>query len=891
MSDRAALGRPDPEALTAGFRNRIADLNIRGTRLAAFLGGLLVPLFSIIDYMVVRKAFESLLIVRIIVSVICFSILFITRYNIARKISTILSATVIVTCGLSINLMIHVHDWIEFDNSPSNYYAGLFLVVVGAAQMCTWKLKESLVIFSIIYATYVIPTIVFQPPASISIYVANNFFLVSTIVIAVVGQYFNYNLQLREFLASSELAGANSELNSANERLKEMDRFKSQFFSNMTHELKTPLTLILAPTEAAMNGELGEFTGEQQEYFRRIFNNGLRLMKLINDLLDLARLEDSKLKLRVEELEMGEFARAVAGNIKPLAERKGIDLVVTVPPSVVQVWADRDRLEQVLVNLLANAVKFTPDNGRIEVKVEESGETVHLSVTDTGIGIPPDKLEEVFNRFSQVDGTTTRKYGGTGIGLALARELTSLHGGRIWAESDGASGTSMRVMLRKGSSHFNQSVLDRRTRSVDVAKGRREGDAGLPQWSARIEERKEYRYLAVDDASERRIVPRRDKPVDETAARVLVVEDSKEMLQFLELQLRSHYKVFLAENGARGWELVRKLNPDLVITDYMMPEMDGRELTELIKKTRETAHIPVVMLTAKAATGDRVAGKEAGADEYLAKPFSTSELLAVVKALLKAREQQADRMTEQRMDSMEVMAARLAHEIHNPLNYIKNGAGLVKTILERLLKQQESSDDPKVKKDMATVRTLLEQVHVGTERISRTVEKMKEYAREGYEKGTRGYDVDRGIEAVIQVVRPVEGTSHRKVEFTPGGAGEIQCVPQEFHEIVSNLIQNALDATPEEGGVVRVTAAREGGDVVIQVADNGHGMSPETVDKIFSPFFTTKEPGRGMGMGLTIVYRLVKKSGGKIDVHSEVGVGSTFTVRLPCRAAEGEVKS
>jgi len=890
MSGSAVTGRPDAEALTAGFRNRIADLNIRGTRLAATLGGLLVPLFSIIDYIVVRRAFEPLLAVRIIVSAVCFIILYLTKFKFARKAATWLSATVIVTCGLSINLMIHVHDWIDFAESPSNYYAGLFLVVVGAAQMCTWTLKESLIIFSVVYATYVLPTVLCQPPASIAIYVANNFFLVSTIVIAVVGQYFNYNLQLREFLATSELAGANSELNTANERLKEMDRFKSQFFSNMTHELKTPLTLILAPTEAAMNGELGEFTAEQQEYFRRIFNNGLRLMKLINDLLDMARLEDSKLKLRVEELEIGEFARSVAGNIRPLAERKGIELVVSVPEGAVPLWGDRDRLEQVLVNLLANAVKFTPDNGRIEVRVEENGGQVLLTVTDTGIGIPPDKLEEVFNRFSQVDGTTTRKYGGTGIGLALARELTSLHGGRIWAESDGASGTSMKVMLRKGNGHFNQAILDRRIRSVDVAKGRREGDAGLPQWSARIEERKEYRYLAVDDASERRIVPRRDKAAAESAARVLVVEDSKEMLQFLELQLRSYFKVYLAENGARGWELVRKLNPDLVITDYMMPEMDGRELTELIKRTRETAHIPVVMLTAKAATDDRVAGKEAGADEYLAKPFSTSELLAVARALLKARAQQADRMTEQRMDSMEVMAARLAHEIHNPLNYIKNGAGLIGMLLQRLLKQQEGTDDPKVKKDMATVKTLLEQVQVGTERISTTVEKMKEYAREGYEKGTRGYDVDRGIEAVLKVVRPVEGTSTRRVEFTPQGVGELQCVPQEFHEIVSNLVQNAIDATPEDG-LVRVEALRDGDDVVIRVMDNGQGMSAETIDKIFSPFFTTKEPGRGMGMGLTIVYRLIKKAGGRIDVQSEPGNGSTFIVRLPAKAANGEVKS
>ncbi|MBM4355183.1 MAG: response regulator [Deltaproteobacteria bacterium] len=872
------------------FLQELAEMNARGTRLVCVLCAVLVPLFSVLDYFVLGPVFGVLLAVRLSVAITCMVIFFITYRPWAKQRMNLLAGTAVVMVSLMVVAMVHLHDMLDPPNAPSNYYAGIMLVVTGATLLLTWTLRTSVTVFSLVYLAYLIPTVLFQFPPNGILYLANNFFLGSTIIISIVGHHFSYGLKMREFFATRELAQANDALGSANERLKEMDRFKSQFFSNMTHELKTPLTLILAPTEAAMNGELGEFSSEQQEYFRRIFNNGLRLMKLINDLLDLARLEDSKLKLRVEEMELNEFALAVAGNIKPLAERKGIELTVEVPQGAVTVWADRDRLEQVLVNLLANAVKFTPESGRIAVRVEESGEQVLMAVTDSGIGIPTDKLESVFDRFSQVDGTTTRKYGGTGIGLALARELTALHGGRIWAESDGFSGTSMKVMLRKGSGHFNQAVLDRRTRAVEVSKGRREADGGLPQWSARIEERKEYRYLAVDEASERRIVPRRDVAAGSGSARVLVVEDSKEMLQFLELQLRSYYKVFLAEDGARGWELVRKHNPDLVITDYMMPEMDGKELTQLIKGTKETSHIPVVMLTAKAATDDRVAGKEAGADEYLAKPFSTSELLAVVKALLKACEQQADRMTEQRMDSMEVMAARLAHEIHNPLNYVKNGAGLIRTLLERLLKSKEGSEDLKVQKDVATIRTLMEQVQVGTERISRTVEKMKEYAREGYEKGTRGYDVDRGIEAVLQVVRPVDGAVRRTVEFAPQGAGEIECVPQEFHEIVSNLVQNALDATPEDG-LVRVEAVGEGNDVVIRVSDNGAGMDAQTIDKIFTPFFTTKEPGRGMGMGLTIVYRLVRKAGGRVDVRSELGAGSTFTVRLPRRAPDGEAKS
>jgi len=648
------------------------------------------------------------------------------------------------------------------------------------------------------------------------------------------------------------------------------------------------LTLILAPTEAIVKGEMGKFTSEQQEYFRRIYQNGLRLMKLINDLLDLAKLEDSKLKLRVEETDLNVFVQGLLSNIKPLAERKKITLKDDVPGEPVIAWIDHDRMEQVLINLLANAVKFTPENGEIGVTVTQHANEFEVVVADSGIGIPADKLELVFDRFSQVDGTTTRKFGGTGIGLALARELTQLHGGRIWAESADGQGTMMIVRLRAGTEHFDASVLDRRRREVETEKTRRADDGSLPQWSQRFETRNDYKFLAIDEATERRLAPRDSAPAQtRSTARVLVCEDSKEMLQFIHLQLKDRYHVSLAENGARGWELVEKTRPDLVVTDYMMPEMDGLELTELIKKTPETKHIPVVMLTAKAGTSDRVAGKHAGADEYLGKPFSTSELLAVIEQLLQAKEYEADRLVTHRLDSVEIIAGRLAHEIHNPLNYMKNGAMLIGKAVTRLNKAIDEGDDLDKQRARAqkSIDRLLEQINVGADRIGTTVDLLREYAREGYSPEMRTYSLLEGVRAVMSVVRDRDGLEREVDITTHENAGQITCVPQEFHEIVSNLIQNAYDATPSDGRV----SVRLGGDAqtaTIEVEDTGEGMSKEVVDKVFSPFFTTKEPGRGMGMGTTIVYRLVKKYGGTIDINSEEGVGTCFTVALPRQSSE-----
>ena len=872
-----------PSVGMAEFKRHVGQLNLRGTRVVCVLGATMVPAFAVLDYFILSQFFHVLLVTRLTVAVFCIGIVVATYAKSAQRWASLLSGVALVVVALMIAVMVHLHDWAMPDKSPSNYYAGLMLVSVAATLLCTWTLKESLVVFSIIYLSYLVPTLVIQPPADGIMYMANNLFLSSTIIVSIVGHYFSHNLKMREFFATNELEKAISDLGQANEKLKEMDRFKSQFFSNITHELKTPLTLILAPAEAVLNDEMGTFDPDQLAIFRRIHFNGLKLMKLINDLLDLAKLEDSKLKLRVQEADLLEFMSGLISNLKPLADRKKITLVMADVNAPIKLWFDRDCMERVLINLLANAVKFTPENGRIDVAIKEEGDKVNIIVADTGIGIPTDKLDLVFDRFSQVDGTVTRRFGGTGIGLALAKELTQLHGGRIWAESVERRGTRMSVELRKGNEHFDPKVLDRRVRRATVPQGRRHDDQSLPAWSARLEENPDYKFLAVDEATERRLAPREAAHLDKVKPKVLIVEDSREMLQFLHLQLRKKYSVYLAEDGVKGWDMVKKIRPDLVLTDYMMPEMDGLTLTSYIKNGKETAHIPVVMLTAKASIGDKVAGKEAGADEYLAKPFSTSELLAVVEALIKAGEEEADRLVLHRMDSVDIIAARLAHEIHNPVNYLLNGSSMAKKSLKRLLDGIAAGEGefPAEKRAQTAQRLnrLLDQITVGAERISGTVKVLREYAREGYTRVERPYDVDEGINAVLQMVKPVDDVQ-REVRFNPAGAGLIKVVPQEFHEIVSNLVQNALDATGSDN-IVTVTTTGSPDDVLLLVEDDGEGIPTDVVDKIFSPFFTTKEPGRGMGMGLTIVYRLVKKYDGKIDVQSRVGGGTRFSVRLP----------
>jgi len=431
-----------PPAFLATIRSH----NLRGARLICLLAIILVPLFSILDKLVVDEYFLDLLAIRWSVVLACVGIAGLSYRKSYEERGAALSAIAVVLIALAVGIMVHLHDIAEDAVPPSNYYAGIMLVVTAATLLVIWTVRESVLVIVTIYLFYFVPTLLIQISTPSSrfdwkTFVANNFFLVATLLVSLVAHRFQWAAKWREYQANEQVEKSNSELEKANSRLKDLDRYKTQFFANITHELKTPLTLILAPTEAILRNELGRFDEQQQEYFRRIYQNGLRLMRLISDLLDLAKLEDSKLRLKLDDVDLVEYLNGLLEGIRPLAERKSIQLEMSVTGHDSTISADRHRLEQIFVNFLSNAVKFTGEGGQIRVLVEGTHDDVHICVQDSGVGIPADKVASIFERFSQVDGSSTRKYGGTGIGLALARELTQLHGGTIWAESDLGVGT------------------------------------------------------------------------------------------------------------------------------------------------------------------------------------------------------------------------------------------------------------------------------------------------------------------------------------------------------------------------------------------------------------------------------------------------------------------
>jgi signal transduction histidine kinase len=757
----------------------------------------------------------------------------------------------------------------------SGYYAGLSCVVLGYSVLMPWGLREAIITSTLVYVSYLGGTLLIGPIGDTSAFITNNCFLLSAIVIGMTATWFQSRLRKQEFISRQELA-------SAHEKLKEMDAYKSQFFSNITHELRTPLTLILSPVEAILEGAIGHFEDDQMDYFKGIHRNALRLLKLINDLLDLAKLEESRARLKVSPTDIGIVVSEIAETCKPLAVRKQIDFVCETDAIFgVDVQIDRDKIERVLINLLANAFKFTSPEGTVRVTSGRVGNEVWFAVEDSGIGIPEDQQARIFDRFSQVDQSRTRKYGGTGIGLALVRELVLLHGGRIEVSSQVGVGTTMRVTLIEGLDHLDPQMLDRRAKSRSSKDPKRADDRGIPEWTAQIVERKDYRFLDVEDVTDRRLISR--GPASLKAHKILVVEDNTDMIRFIDFQLRDQYQVVTAVNGAEGLEVARRELPDLIVSDLMMPVMDGNQMCAHLKTDPKTAHIPIVLLTAKSDVGERIVAHETGADTFLAKPFSPKELRAIVAQKLKSQGEQGKRVVQEKMESLELVSAGLAHEINNPLNFMKNAIIAVVDAFEKYQKISEVNDDPmatrtaeKLSKRVGLMRDTAEK---GVTRIRRVVDLMRRYSREGYTRHATRTDLAEAINDTTDMLSAGVGKEVALIKTLDPNV-IVEMVPEELHQILTNIIQNALDACDTDGNVW-VTLTTNEVEALVIVRDDGPGIAPEHLAKIFTPFFSTKGPGGGMGLGLAIVYNLVEQAGGHLQVQSELGVGAQFSISIP----------
>ena len=459
------------------------------------------------------------------------------------------------------------------------------------------------------------------------------------------------------------------------EQLKAVDEMKSRFFSNITHEFRTPLTLIISPLERLQT----EVTDTRVLHtLSSVQRNAKRLLQLINQLLDLSKLEAGNMQLNFSRGRLDEFIKEMANLFLPLAEHKQIELSCDCDLSRDYLF-EADKLKTILFNLLSNALKFTPPGGKIMVSATEEGnKKIRLSITDTGIGIPPDKLPFIFNRFFQIDDSRMRSYEGTGIGLALVKELVELMHGTVMAESTQSAGTIITLVF-------------------PIEKP---GDSNAPLWQREIEKGSLLMspQKAIHTNGHKKEIPQSELPL------LLLVEDNDELLAFLCESLERNmltgkvgFRVLTANNGLTGLQLAKEELPDLVISDVMMPGMDGYALCSNLKTDKVTSHIAVILLTAKISYESRLSGLQSGADDYIDKPFHFEELETRIRNLLDHQEKQR---ANYRAQLQQKEASHQTNETENP--FLKN----IYTIIEDMIDDPQLGASKLAEKNAMSLRTL-----------------------------------------------------------------------------------------------------------------------------------------------------------------------------------------
>ncbi len=418
------------------------------------------------------------------------------------------------------------------------------------------------------------------------------------------------------------------------EALEEIDRAKTVFFSNISHEFRTPLTLMLGPLEELINSPNANLSGKERNSIETTHRNAMRLLKLVNTLLDFSRIESGRQEANFTLTDISSLTKNLAGNFRSVTEKAGLILEVKAEEVIQPVYLDKQMWEKIVFNLLSNAFKYTL-NGKITINIYAENDHAVFSVADTGIGIPETELPKMFERFHRVNNSGGRSFEGTGIGLSMTKELVQLQGGNISVNSKEGVGSTFTVTIPFGKDHLDINRIN----------------------STKTETKEELFNIYIDDSSNLLETDRRfDEPVGNISsdATILVVDDNADMREHLRSLLERHYRVVTANNGLNALHRMRESKPDVIISDVMMPIMDGLQFLKEVKQDKQTARIPFILLTARAGEESKLEGYETGADDYLVKPFSGLELIARVKAQIEISKKWNE--TEQRLTGLLMQA-------------------------------------------------------------------------------------------------------------------------------------------------------------------------------------------------------------------------------------------
>jgi signal transduction histidine kinase len=464
----------------------------------------------------------------------------------------------------------------------------------------------------------------------------------AAVLIAGISSRLKFDTHYRDFLVlvRTQIATAISNARSHEEERKraemlaELDRAKTVFFSNVSHEFRTPLTLMLGPIEEMLRRSYSELSPAVKDELEVVNRNGLRLLRLVNTLLDFSRIEAGRVRAIYQPTELASFTAELASMFRAAIERAGLKLVVDCQQLSEMVYVDREMWEKIVLNLLSNALKFTFE-GQIEVRLRQSANMVELRVSDTGTGIPSEEMPHLFERFHRVENARSRTHEGSGIGLALVHELVRLHGGRIVAESVVDKGTTLIARVPMGKHHLPPDQVSNEDRPFSAATGASPFVEEALRWLPEDASNEERDRELPSNYREALATPALNPVNGKNRSRVIVADDNADMRQYISRILSERYKVEAVPDGEAALQAAAECKPDLILADVMMPRLDGFGLLRKIRSDPGLREIPVIVLSARAGEESRVEGMDSGADDYLVKPFSARELMARVEAHLK----------------------------------------------------------------------------------------------------------------------------------------------------------------------------------------------------------------------------------------------------------------
>jgi signal transduction histidine kinase len=599
-----------------------------------------------------------------------------------------------------------------------------------------------------------------------------------------------------------------------------------------------------------------------------VHRGALRLLKLVNTLLDFSRIEAGRIQATYVPTELASFTADLASTFRSAIEKVGVRLTVECRRLPEAVWVDREMWEKIVLNLLSNAFKFT-FQGEIAVTLRAEGGRAELSVRDTGTGIPQEELPRIFERFHRVKGAQGRSYEGSGIGLSLVRELARLHGGEVRVESALGRGTVFTVSVPFGKAHLPQERL-----------GAASGLAPTPIGAAAYAQEARG-WLAQAIGSELALsAPPSDQARSSGASSVsqgyvLLADDNADMREYVRRLLQGRYAVQAVENGLRALEAARARTPDLVLSDVMMPGLDGFGLLRELRADARTAQVPIILLSARAGEEAKIEGLEAGATDYLVKPFGARELLARVEGALRLGREHARhaRLLRERADFEQHLIGIVSHDLRNPIGAILLGT-------TGLLRKGDLSERQ---------AKIVERMHAAAERTHRMIRDLLDFTEARLAGGIRIERRSTELHEVINGVLEEVAATHpgREVQWSRCTDCRGEWDPDRLGQLVQNLLTNALKYSPE-GTPVRMETRADEDSVIVSVHNEGTPIPAERLERIFQPLQRatggTDLTGRSIGLGLYIVKQVVDAHGGAVSVQSTAQAGTTFSVRLPRKA-------